>query len=100
DVYEQRPIFLVADRVVVAAAVEVEVHLVGAEAVLPLSLEDLLEDGVAQELRFLPARELDGFYLLVDVALFIGEKEVVVTAPADERFLLQASQARLYVPTQ
>ena len=56
---EQGPVLLVADGELVAAAVEVEVHLVGAEAVLALPLQHVLEDDLALELGLLAAREID-----------------------------------------
>ena len=62
---------------------------------LPLLLQHVVEDHLAEQLGLLAAAEFDRLDLLVDVPLFVGQEEVVVAVAADERLLLQPAEALL-----
>jgi hypothetical protein len=68
--------------------------------VLALSLQDVFKNNLTEKLRLLTAGQLDVLDFLVDVALFVGQEGVDVTVPADQRFLLEPSEARRLAPQQ
>ena len=67
---------------------------------LAVALEHVVEDEFAQELGLLAAAQIDRLDFPVDVALFVGQEEVVFAAAADEGFLFQPLQAFLDLPAQ
>ena len=81
-------------------AVEVEIHLVGAEPVLPLPPQHVFEDDLPLEFGLITAGEIDVFDFLGDVSLFVGQEGVIVPAPADERFFLEPAEARFNTAAQ
>src|SRR5262249_24631195 len=62
--------------------------------------QDVLKDDFALELGLSTAREIDLLDLLVDIPLFVRQKEVVVSAPVDKRLFFQPTQAVLDAAAQ
>ncbi len=60
---------------------------------LPLALQHIVEDQLAQQLRLFGIADIDALDFPADISLLVSQEEVDIATTVDERFLFQPSKA-------